>query len=175
MMASGGNGGSISSGSSSGSRSSAIMNSDSDDEKVTIEVDGGSNPEATARVAFLREALQGVQNEFLRIEKFANVNTTACYKILKKHDKMIPATVCCRYYLERLHQQPWIRTDHSAVFVVQIADLFTKLRSKKTGPANDAQGNGPKVRKASSDRMSGTTEQTHTTDTHPHAPAPAPT
>jgi SPX domain protein involved in polyphosphate accumulation len=53
-----------------------------------------------------------VQKEFLRVEKFANVNTTACYKILKKHDKLIPATVCCRYYMERLHASPWVTRDH---------------------------------------------------------------
>ena len=64
------------------------------------------------------------------IEKFANLNTTAVYKILKKHDKLIPATTCCRYYLERLHNQPWIREDHSAVFVVQISDLFALLRGR---------------------------------------------
>ena len=54
------------------------------------------NAEAVERVAHLRDALHEVQREFLRIEKFANLNTTACYKILKKHDKLIPATVCCR-------------------------------------------------------------------------------
>ena len=93
---------------------------------------------ANETVEELREALQGVNLQFLKIEKFANLNIRACYKILKKHDKLIPATVCCRYYLERLHQQPWIRNDHSAVFVVQMADLFSKLR----GVGNVVVGGG---------------------------------
>ena len=104
--------------------------------------------EAMTRVETLREALHAVQDEFLKIEKFANINTTACYKILKKHDKLLPATTCCRYYLERLHQQPWIRTDHSAVFVVQMADLFSKLRGKRTDKVSETQGNGPKISSA---------------------------
>ena len=99
---------------------------------------------ANETVEELREALQGVNLQFLKIEKFANLNIRACYKILKKHDKLIPATVCCLYYLERLHQQPWIRADHSAVFVVQMADLFTKLRGTRIAQASSAQGNGSK-------------------------------
>ena len=102
------------------------------------------NAEAVERVAHLRDALHEVQREFLRIEKFANLNTTACYKILKKHDKLIPATVCCRYYMERIHSKPWVNTDHSAVFVVQMSDLFEKLRPRRAQQASKAQGNGPK-------------------------------
>lgn len=130
-------------------KASAAMSADSSDEEKPPPEDLESgvrqaDAEAISRVESLREALHAVQDEFLKIEKFANVNTCACYKILKKHDKLIPATVCCRYYLERLHQQPWIRADHSAVFVVQMADLFSKLRGKQAGPASDKQGNGPK-------------------------------
>ena len=98
-----------------------------------------SNADAIVKITRLRDALHDVQREFLKIEKFANLNTTACYKILKKHDKLIPATVCCRYYMERLHQKPWVNADHSAVFVVQMSDLFEKLRARRrvTGQRGD--------------------------------------
>jgi SPX domain protein involved in polyphosphate accumulation len=134
--------------SSSGGSAAASSSASSDEDKPLAEdLEAGvrkADAEAISRVESLREALHAVQDEFLKIEKFANVNTCACYKILKKHDKLIPATVCCRYYLERLHQQPWIRADHSAIFVVQMSDLFAKLRGKQAGPVSDAQGNGPK-------------------------------
>ena len=47
------------------------------------------NSRAIETVENLRDALHAVQDDFLRIEKFANPNTTAV-KILKKHDKLIP-------------------------------------------------------------------------------------
>ena len=116
---------------------------------------GAVDPEianAMEAVETLRDKLHEVQDAFLRVEKFANLNTTAVYKILKKHDKLLPHTTCCRYYLERLHAQPWIRGDHSAVFVVQIADLFARLRGSGAAAAaratrdgeRSAQGSGPK-------------------------------
>ena len=67
---------------------------------------GAVDPEianAMEAVETLRDKLHEVQDAFLRVEKFANLNTTAVYKILKKHDKLLPHTTCCRYYLERLH------------------------------------------------------------------------
>ena len=124
---------------------STSSSSDGDDHlSVDIEANPALNSRAIETVENLRDALHAVQDDFLRIEKFANLNTTAVYKILKKHDKLIPATTCCRYYLERLHNQPWIREDHSAVFVVQISDLFALLRGKVTSGGGEAQGSGPK-------------------------------
>ena len=123
----------------SGSQSSDNSGTIADAEKASASAD------AAARASALRDALHDVQREFLRVEKFANLNTTACYKILKKHDKLLPSTVCCRYYMERLHSSPWVTADHSAVFVVQMADLFEKLRPKAPSKApSEAQGNGPK-------------------------------
>jgi len=125
-----------------GSQESDTSGTITDADKASANADA---VDATARASALRDALHGVQTEFLRVEKFANLNTTACYKILKKHDKLIPATVCCRYYMERLHNSPWVTADHSAVFVVQMSDLFEKLRPKAPSKApSAAQGNGPK-------------------------------
>ena len=125
--------------------SAGSQSSDSDRVLTDPEQAGAwsSNADAIVKITRLRDALHDVQREFLKIEKFANLNTTACYKILKKHDKLIPATVCCRYYMERLHQKPWVNADHSAVFVVQMSDLFEKLRPRRSEKASAAQGNGP--------------------------------
>ena len=116
----------------------------SDEEASTLQ---GPIDEARETVLALRKALQEINFDFLKLEKFANLNIRACYKILKKHDKLIPATVCCRYYLQRLHRQPWIRNDLSAIFVVQISDLFSALRgspapatSRPYGYTNTCQG-----------------------------------
>ena len=86
--------------------------------------------EATKVVKNLRDEVKDITDEFLRVEKFANINLTACYKILKKHDKLVPETVCCRFYLRRLHAQPWMRANHSAVFVVKAGELHAKLRGE---------------------------------------------
>ena len=115
---------------------SASSGEDQDQGSPFSTLSGDVVEEATRVVDALRERLQRVQDEFLRIEKFANLNMMACYKILKKHDKLCPHTVCCRYYLERLHQLPWIRADHSSVFVVQMSDLFELLRGDRTRKAN---------------------------------------
>ena len=126
----------------SGSQSSDTSGTIAEADKASASADV---VDVAARASALRDALHDVQREFLRVEKFANLNTTACYKILKKHDKLIPATVCCRYYMERLHNSPWVTADHSAVFVVQMSDLFEKLRPKAPSKApSAAQGNGPK-------------------------------
>ena len=125
----------------SGSQSSDNSGTIAEAEKASNSADAAHT---AARAAALRDALHDVQREFLRVEKFANLNTTACYKILKKHDKLLPATVCCRYYMQRLHNSPWVTADHSAVFVVQMSDLFEKLRPKVSKAPSAAQGNGPK-------------------------------
>ena len=79
----------------SGSQSSDAPGTIADAEKASASADVVGRRRG-ARAPALRDALHDVQREFLRVEKFANLNTTACYKILKKHDKLIPATVCCR-------------------------------------------------------------------------------
>ena len=107
---------------------------------------GGSagNAEAVERVAHLRDALHEVQREFLRIEKFANLNTTACYKILKKHDKLIPATVCCRYGWSCFTASRGSTRTTARCLWCRCRTLFEKLRPRRAQQASKAQGNGPK-------------------------------
>lgn len=72
---------------------------------------------------------------FLRVEKFANLNYKAVYKILKKHDKMLPRSPPCRqFYMSRLHsrRQSWMRGDYSDV-LVNLSRLFGELRGDQEG------------------------------------------
>jgi len=45
--------------------------------------------------------------------------------------------------MERLHTKPWVTADHSATFVVQMSDLFEKLRPRPVNSGSKTQGNGP--------------------------------
>ncbi|CAM9311580.1 unnamed protein product, partial [Heterosigma akashiwo] len=51
---------------------------------------------------------------FLRLEKYVNLNITAFRKILKKHDKRLPNPAKA-FYMDRIHQQAWVRGDYSDV------------------------------------------------------------
>ena len=53
---------------------------------------------------------------FLRLEKYVNINFTGFHKILKKHDKRLP-NPCKAFYISRLHEQAWVRGDHSDIIV----------------------------------------------------------
>jgi len=69
-----------------------------------------------------------ISREFLALEKYTNLNVTALYKLLKKHDKLLPTNPCAGYRLARLHHQPWLEADHSSVFVVKLSGLHERLR-----------------------------------------------
>eukprot|EP00899_Mesostigma_viride_P008373 jgi/Mesvir1/17537/Mv08789-RA.2 len=44
-----------------------------------------------------------------QLEKFVNVSYTTFYKILKKHDKLLPNVPCRQFYMARLNQKCWLR------------------------------------------------------------------
>ena len=48
---------------------------------------------------------------------YVNINFMAFHKILKKHDKYLPDVPCRKFYLSKLHQQKWIKSDFSKTFV----------------------------------------------------------
>ena len=64
----------------------------------------------------LRAEAQAIGDEFLSLEKFANINYLAIHKILKKHDKCLPIP-CRRFYIMRLAGQRWVKHDYSKIFV----------------------------------------------------------
>mmetsp|Transcript_22910 Transcript_22910/g.40579 ORF Transcript_22910/g.40579 Transcript_22910/m.40579 type:complete len:724 (-) Transcript_22910:141-2312(-) len=67
---------------------------------------------------------------FLQIEKFVNLNFMGFHKILKKHDKNLPATPCKQFYLTRLHQQRWVKEDYSQV-LVNLSKVYSLLRGEQ--------------------------------------------
>ena len=53
----------------------------------------------------------------MQLEKYVNLNFTGFHKILKKHDRHLP-NPCRAFYTARLHDQSWVRGDHSDVLVI---------------------------------------------------------
>ena len=73
--------------------------------------------------------------EFLAVEKYVNVNYTALSKILKKHDKLLPATPCRQFYMSRVHHSDWISSNYSNIFV-DLSRIHSKLRNDESGVEN---------------------------------------
>ncbi len=81
-------------------------------------------------VSYLIMDANEISVDFLKIEKFANLNYRAIYKILKKHDKLLSRSPPCRqFYMSRLHnrRKSWMRGDYSDV-LVSLSRLFGSLR-----------------------------------------------
>ena len=52
------------------------------------------------------------------------------HKILKKHDKYIPSNPCKIFYINRMHNQSWVRGDYSDL-VVRLSSIYSKLRDDR--------------------------------------------
>ncbi len=88
------------------------------------------DPSGDDSVGFLIMEANETSVSFLNIEKFANLNYRAIYKILKKHDKLLPRSPPCRQFImSRLHnrRKSWMRGDYSDV-LVSLSRLFGSLR-----------------------------------------------
>ena len=68
-----------------------------------------------------------IANDFLRLEKYVNINFMGFHKILKKHDKNLPNNPCKAFYVNRLHAQAWVRGDYSDI-VVRLSNIYAALR-----------------------------------------------
>jgi SPX domain protein involved in polyphosphate accumulation len=73
--------------------------------------------------------------DFLRLEKYVNINFMGFHKILKKHDKNLPAMPCKAFYVNRLHAQAWVRGDYSDV-VVRLSNIYAALRQDRVAEEN---------------------------------------
>jgi SPX domain protein involved in polyphosphate accumulation len=69
-----------------------------------------------------------IAEDFLRLEKYVNINFMGFHKILKKHDKHISATPIKAFYVARMHGQAWVRGDYSDV-VVRLSSIYSTLRN----------------------------------------------
>lgn len=74
----------------------------------------------------LQSEVDATAKSFLHLEKFVNLNFTGFHKILKKHDKRLP-NPCKSFYISRLHEQGWVKGDHSAVIVL-MSSVYSALR-----------------------------------------------
>jgi SPX domain protein involved in polyphosphate accumulation len=68
-----------------------------------------------------------VADAFLTLEKYVNINFMGFHKILKKHDKNFPAYSCKQFYINRMHNQAWVRGDYSDV-VVRLSSIYATVR-----------------------------------------------
>ncbi|MGK3744885.1 MAG: SPX domain protein involved in polyphosphate accumulation [Bacillariaceae sp.] len=79
-----------------------------------------------------------IANDFLRLEKYVNINFMGCHKILKKHDKNLPAMPCKAFYVSRMHAQAWVRGDYSDL-VVRLSHIYSSLRDDHVAEVNNDQ------------------------------------
>ena len=76
--------------------------------------------------AALKQKVEIVGENFLKLEKYVNLNVTGFHKILKKHDRRLP-NPCKAFYTRRLHDQSWVRGDYSDV-IVAMSRVYSILR-----------------------------------------------
>jgi len=84
------------------------------------------------------DAADEIANDFLRLEKYVNINFMGCHKILKKHDKNLPNVPCKAFYVARIHAQAWVRGDYSDL-VVRLSHIYASLRDDKVAAENNDQ------------------------------------
>eukprot|EP00877_Chromochloris_zofingiensis_P009475 jgi/Chrzof1/4781/Cz14g26070.t1 len=95
----------------------------------------------TAEKDQLMQAAKAIGEDYLALEKYANLNYMGIHKILKKHDKMLPHSPCRQFYIAHLHQQPWVQGNYSDV-LVQLSGVYSQLRGDTTGKKNEDAAQG---------------------------------
>jgi SPX domain protein involved in polyphosphate accumulation len=114
--------------------------------KVTTSTTSATNSTSTSSTsngngtpAWDADAVDGKANtiadEFLRLEKYVNINFMGFHKILKKHDKNLPNNPCKVFYVNRLHAQAWVRGDYSDI-VVRLSNIYSALRDDHVAEEN---------------------------------------
>lgn len=99
-------------------------------EKVTelrqkiVEAENGIDVQSNEKVTSLADA---IADDFLRLEKYVNINFMGFHKILKKHDKYLPNNPCKTFYVSRMHGQAWVRGDYSDL-VVRLSQIYSRVR-----------------------------------------------
>lgn len=89
-----------------------------------------------AEVERVREKADMVAKSFLILEKYVNINFMGFHKILKKHDKNSPSHACKQFYINRMHNQAWVRGDYSDV-VVRLSAIYSALRNDHAAEENN--------------------------------------
>ncbi|KAL3810985.1 hypothetical protein ACHAXA_008571 [Cyclostephanos tholiformis] len=96
---------------------------------------GRPNPDDVEKVRSMADAVAG---SFLTLEKYVNINFMGFHKILKKHDKNSPGHACKQFYINRMHNQAWVRGDYSDV-VVRLSAIYSCLRDDHVAEENKGE------------------------------------
>lgn len=96
--------------------------------------------ETAEKEALMAEA-KAIGEDYLQLEKYANLNYMGVHKILKKHDKLLPHSPCRQFYIAHLHQQPWVQGTYSDV-LVHLSNVYSQLRGDATGQKNEDSAQG---------------------------------
>ena len=83
----------------------------------------------------VKEQADKIADDFLRLEKYVNINFMGFHKILKKHDKYLPNNPCKAFYVSRMHGQAWVRGDYSDL-VVRLSHIYANLREDHVAQEN---------------------------------------
>lgn len=76
-----------------------------------------------------------IANDFLRLEKYVNINFMGFHKILKKHDKHVKTNPVKAFYINRLNAQAWVRGDYSDI-VVRLSNVYSAIRKDQVAEEN---------------------------------------
>ena len=128
--------------------------------------EGSVSTISRADMTRIKARVDAKAKDFLRLEKYVNLNFTGFHKILKKHDKRLPSTPCKRFYISRLHQQSWIQNDQSSI-IVAMSRLYSTLRGDEDAVQEE---NVKQVRYVCYSYL----PPPHHTHTHTHAHMPFP-
>jgi SPX domain protein involved in polyphosphate accumulation len=85
----------------------------------------------------VKQLADTIGDDFLRLEKYVNVNFMGFHKILKKHDRYLPNNPCKSFYISRMHGQAWVRGDYSDL-VVRLSTIYSQLRCDEKVEEKDA-------------------------------------
>lgn len=76
-----------------------------------------------------------IASDFLRLEKYVNINFMGFHKILKKHDKHVTSNPVKAFYVNRMHAQAWVRGDYSDI-VVRLSNVYSAIRQDHVAQEN---------------------------------------
>ena len=93
----------------------------------TDKIKTSNDPLAKDSLEKLSLQAEEIADDFLRLEKYVNLNFMGFHKILKKHDKHLPNNPCKAFYINRMHAQSWVRGDYSDL-VVRLSHVYSSLR-----------------------------------------------
>lgn len=83
----------------------------------------------------IKDRADTIAEDFLRLEKYVNINFMGFHKILKKHDKYLPNNPCKSFYVARMHGQAWVRGDYSDL-VVRLSHIYATIRQDHVAEEN---------------------------------------